>query len=92
MVKAAAEPEAARDAHITFVAGTQASRLQAVLRALAGAGTLTVGDTDGFAGEGVAINLYTFDKRVRIEVNSAAAARAGLQLSANLMRLARVVE
>ena len=53
---------------------------------------LTVGDTDGFARDGVAINLYTFDNRVRIEVNSAAAARAGLQLSANLMRLARVVE
>ena len=92
LVKAVAEPQASLDAHVTFVAGTQASRLQAVLRTLARAGTLTVGDTEGFAGDGVAINLYTFDKRVRIEVNSAAAARAGLHLSANLMRLARVVE
>ena len=92
VVKAVAEPEAALDAHVTFLAGSQANRLQAVLRTLARAGTLTVGDTDGFAGEGVAINLYTFDKRVRIEINSMAAARSGLQLSANLMRLARVVE
>jgi len=92
VVKAVSEPEAALDAHVTFVANSQAHRLQSVLRTLGRAGTLTVGDTEGFASEGVVINLYTFDKRVRIEVNTAAAARAGLQLSANLMRLARVVE
>jgi len=59
---------------------------------VADAAVLTVGDTDGFARDGVAINLYTFDNRVRIEVNSTAAARAGVRLSANLMRLARIVE
>jgi hypothetical protein len=91
-VKAVAEPEAALDAHATFIGGSQAARLPVVLRTLASAGTLTIGDSDGFARDGVVINLYTFDKRVRIEVNSAAASRAGLQLSANLMRLARVVE
>jgi hypothetical protein len=53
---------------------------------------LTVGDADGFAASGVAINLYTLENRVRIEVNSSAAVRAGVRLSANLMRLARIVE
>jgi hypothetical protein len=92
IVKAVEDPAEALDAHVTFLGGTQANRLQAVLRTLSRAGTLTVGDTEGYASAGVAINLYTFDKRVRIEVNSTAAARAGLHLSANLMRLARVVE
>jgi len=92
VVKAVQAPEGALDAHLVFIAGSQARNVPSILRALAGAEVLTVGDTDGFAQEGVAINLYTFDSRVRIEVNSTAAARAGLRLSANLMRLARVVE
>jgi hypothetical protein len=84
--------EQAVTAHLLFIAPSQARRLPAVLRAVADATVLTVGDTDGFARDGVAINLYTFDNRVRIEVNSTAAARAGVKLSANLMRLARIVE
>ena len=91
-VQAVESPEQATSAHLVFIAGSQARRLPAVLRTLAGATVLTVSDTDGFAQEGVAINLYTFDNRVRIEVNSTAAARAGVHLSANLMRLARIVE
>jgi len=85
-------PEQAMGAHLVFIASSQTRRLPAVLRTLASATVLTVSDTDGFAQEGVAINLYTFDNRVRIEVNSTAAARAGVHLSANLMRLARIVE
>jgi len=91
-VQAVESPEQAAGAHLVFIAASQARRLPAVLRTLAGATVLTVSDTDGFAQEGVAINLYTFDNRVRIEVNSTAAARAGVHLSANLMRLARVVD
>lgn len=91
-VQAVDAPEQAMGAHLVFIASSQTRRLPAVLRTLAGATVLTVSDTDGFAQEGVAINLYTFDNRVRIEVNSTAAARAGVHLSANLMRLARIVE
>ena len=91
-VQAIDSPEHAAAAHLVFIASSQARRLPAVLRAVADGTVLTVGDTDGFAQEGVAINLYTFDNRVRIEVNSTAAARAGVKLSANLMRLARIVE
>jgi uncharacterized protein DUF4154 len=91
-VQAVESAEQATGAHLVFIASSQAHRLPAVLRTLAGATVLTVGDTDGFAQDGVAINLYTFDNRVRIEVNSTAAARAGVRLSANLMRLARIVE
>ena len=91
-VHAVDTPEQAADAHLVFIASSHARRLPAALRALAASTVLTVGDTDGFAQDGVAINLYTFDNRVRIEVNSTAAARAGVRLSANLMRLARIVE
>jgi hypothetical protein len=92
IVRSVDAPESALDAHVVFIAGSQARRLPAVLRTITGAGVLTVGDTEGFARDGVAINLYELDNRVRIEVNSTAAARAGLRLNANLMRLARLVE
>ena len=92
VVQAVDTPEQAGAAHVVFIASSQARRLPAVLRTVADATVLTVGDTDGFARDGVAINLYTFDNRVRIEVNSTAAARAGVKLSASLMRLARIVE
>ena len=92
VVEAVDTAEAAAGAHLVFIAGSQSHRLPTVLRALADASVLTVGDTDGFAQDGVAINLYTFDNRVRIEVNSTAAARAGVHLSASLLRLARIVE
>lgn len=91
-VQVVESPEQAAGAHLVFIASSQGRRLPAVLRALSDATVLTVSDTDGFAQEGVAINLYTLDNRVRIEVNSTAAARAGVHLSANLMRLARIVE
>ena len=91
-VQAVDSADHAAGAHLLFIASSQARRLPAVLRAVADGTVLTVGDTDGFAQEGVAINLYTFDNRVRIEVNSTAAARAGVKLSASLMRLARIVE
>lgn len=91
-VRSVAEPDEVGDAHLVFVAGSLAGRLPAVLRSLERKGVLTVGDTDGFARDGVAINLYIFDSKVRIEVNTTVAARAGVHLSANLLRLARVVE
>lgn len=92
IVKVVSGAEAARDAHAVFIPTSEARALPAILRELATSPVLTIGDTDGFAREGVALNLYTFDRRIRIEANSTAAARAGLRLSANLMRLARIVE
>jgi hypothetical protein len=92
IVQAVPTPEGARDAHLAFIGASEAERLPAILRSLGTQPVLTVGDTDGFAQEGVAINLYTFDKRIRIEVNTTAAARAGLRLSSNLLRLARIVQ
>ena len=91
-VQSVLDSDEARDAHLVFIGSSEARRLQTILRSLSTASVLTVGDTDGFAQEGVAINLYTFDKRIRIEVNTTAAERAGLRLSANLLRLARIVQ
>jgi hypothetical protein len=77
--------------HLVFIAASEGRRLPGILRAIEDTPVLTVGDTDGYAQAGVVLNLYTFDQRVRIEVNTTAAARAQLRLSAHLLRIARIV-
>jgi hypothetical protein len=79
------------DAHAVFIAATEHEQVPAILRALDRRSVLTIGDTDGFAASGVVLNLVMQDHRVRVEANTAAAARAGLKVSAHLLRLARIV-
>lgn len=90
-VRMASSIDEVRTAHMVFIGRDEQRRLPAILRALEDQPVLTVGDTHGFAEAGVVLNLYTFDQRVRIEVNTTAAARAQLRLSAHLLRIARIV-
>ncbi|MBW8887956.1 MAG: YfiR family protein [Fibrobacteres bacterium] len=55
-------------------------------------GALTIGDGDGFAGQGVIINFYRDGSKVRFEINPAAAERSGFQISSLLLKVARIVE
>ncbi len=66
-------------------------RLQEALRALTGQPVLTVGSLKGFAPAGGMIGLYREADRVRFEVNLDAVNRNGLRLSAQLLKLARIV-
>jgi hypothetical protein len=79
----------AAGAHVVFIAESERPRLPSILRELQQAPVLTVGDSDGYGAAGVIINLYVDRRRVRFEVNQAAAARAGLRLSAQLLAIAR---
>jgi hypothetical protein len=90
-VRTSSDVHDAQASHIVFIGRAEERRLAAILRALEDQPVLTVGDTRGFAEAGVVLNLYTFDHRVRIEVNTTAAARAQLRLSAHLLRIARIV-
>lgn len=56
------------------------------------AGLLTVSDMPGFARSGGMIGLFTEGERVRFEINPRSAEAAGLKVSSQLMKLARVVE
>ncbi len=85
------EPLAIAGCHMLFVSASEKPRLQQILGAIDGQPMLTVADWPGFAGAGGVINLETVEDRSRFEVNVAAAERAGLKLSAKLLRLATVV-
>lgn len=76
---------------VLYLNGPEAFRTGAAWRAAAGRGVLTIADQPGFAGAGGMVNLVVVDGRVGLEINPAAAARAGVKISSKVMRLARIV-
>lgn len=54
------------------------------------AGLLTVSDVKGFAAAGGIIELFAEDGKIRFEINTRAAQRAGLRISSQLLKLARI--
>lgn len=74
---------------LVYVAASATRRLPEVLRRLRDASVLTVGETSRFTRQGGAIGFFTESDRLRFEINAAAAAGAGLKVSAPLLKLAR---
>ena len=91
-VRAVPSVAQARQCQILFVPATHAGRLDELRNGLADAPVLMVGESEGFANDGGAINFYLEGGRIRFEVNRVDAERAGLRLSSRLLRLARLVE
>ncbi|MBT3878830.1 MAG: YfiR family protein [Candidatus Scalindua sp.] len=77
--------------NVVFICPSEKKRLKQILQTLAGTNILTIGDTKGFAQQGVIINFYIKDEKVRFEINVDAAKRANLKISAKLLRLAKIV-
>lgn len=78
--------------NILFISSSEISNLKIILNDLRGKEILTVGDTEGYAGEGVMINLYRSDNRLSFEINKKAAEDAGLKISSHLLKLGKIVE
>jgi hypothetical protein len=98
VVKRFATIEEYQPCHILFVSNLPDStsdqsmfdeQLAAALRVTRGQSVLVVGETSGLAQRGAAANLL-FDRAtnlIRLEINPDAAARAGLKLAPDLLRL-----
>ena len=82
----------ARDCHVLFISASERDRLPSILKALEGAAVLTVGDLDQFAARGGQIEFRTEEKKVRFDINVAAVEKVHLKVSAQLMKLGRVVD
>jgi hypothetical protein len=91
VVRRVSTPEAAAGAQIVFVSASERSRLPHVLRVLEQAGALTVSDLPGFAERGGMIGFRKEGRKVRFDINPGSAERAGLTLSSQLLKLARIV-
>jgi hypothetical protein len=76
--------------HVLYLS-SETERQDALLQDAADRPILTVGDAPDFLDAGVIIQLKVVERRIRFEINSKAADRAGLRLSSQLMDLALAV-
>ena len=78
--------------HMVFVPAQRSGDGASVLARTARRSVLVVGESEGFAADGAAINLFEESGKVRFEINLDAARSARLKVSSRLLRLARLVE
>lgn len=83
--------EAMASAHAVFVEQGW-SDADALMAPLAGQPVLTVGDAPGFAREGGMLGLVQQGSRIVFDANPRAIQDSGLQVSAKVLKLARIVE
>jgi uncharacterized protein DUF4154 len=86
------DPGHAKDCNLLFIAKSEASKLQQILKITSDLPILTVSDSPGFAEQGVLINFHNEDGKIRFEINNDAMKRSRLHVSSRLLGLARLVK
>lgn len=81
-----------RKCHLVFVSSSWLGSEKELFAEAEATGIVLVGDNEGFAERGAAINFYVFEDKLRFEINVKAYKRAGLEISSKLLKLARIVE
>jgi hypothetical protein len=92
VVKKLSRVEDAASCQSVFVGASEKKRTPKILKALTGLPILTVGESPGFAEQGGIINLLVERKHVRLELNTAAAEKAGISIDPELMKLVPVTD
>jgi hypothetical protein len=82
----------AQNCQIIFVSSTERQRLQEIFDNSKSAHVLTVGEVQGFAQDGGIINFVEENNKIRFEINAEAARRTGLNISSELLKLAKLVK
>lgn len=83
--------DALRQCHVLFITASSATDVRQLLEALGGAPVLTVGDGPAFIEAGGIVAFRIENNRLRFDVNTAAAKRAGLAFSSQMLEYARLV-
>jgi len=91
LVKTLRSIEEAKDCQLLFISNSERGRLLQILSALQGIPVLTVSDIEGFAASGGMIHFVTLEDKVRFEINLKEAQAVKLNLSSQLLKLARDV-
>ncbi len=78
--------------HVLFVPEAEAARLDRILEFYGRRPPLIVGESKDFAAAGASINFTINDKKIGFEINTDAAKRAELELSSQLLKLAKIVK
>jgi hypothetical protein len=77
--------------HLIFFCKSENRQMREILARLDGRPVLTVSESEGFARRGGVIAFYPDGKKVRFEINSETAHRAGLKMSSQLLELGKIV-
>lgn len=80
-----------RPVHLLFVPDTAAKDFGAIVEHYAGTSTLIVGDSLQFVESSAAIGFYIEQKKVRFAINTAVLKRCNLEVSSQLLKLAKIV-
>jgi hypothetical protein len=80
-----------KECRVLFIAASESGNLDRILGSIGNYSVLTIGDSPGYAEQGVMVNFYLEENKVRFEINREAAARARLGFSSQLLKLARIV-
>lgn len=86
-----ASAEDAKTCQIVFISRSKQGQLKEILGVLGASSVLTVGDSAGYAAQGVMINLFLENDRIRFKINDRAAQKAGIEISSKLLSLAKLV-
>jgi hypothetical protein len=77
---------------LVYIDESQKANLPDILKRLKGANVLTVSDINGFARKGGMVGFINEDERIRIEINLSEVTKSGLEVSAKLIEVARIVK
>lgn len=85
-------PDHINDCQLVYISDTLEPGLNSMLAGLANRPILTVSDIESFTDAGGMIEFTLSDNRIRFEINTVAAANAGLVISSKLLSLATSVK
>lgn len=77
--------------HILFISESNANQIEEILSKLKNRATLTVSDTPGFCERGIMINFFSQGDMLKFEMNPGKLENAGLKVSSQLQKLARII-
>ena len=79
-------------AHIVYEGGLSSKEQKKLLEACRNKPVLLCGERDGYASLGAQCNFYVDGSRIRFEINKSAVDRSSLEISSELLKLARIVK
>ena len=92
VIKHLKNSQQASSCNVLFVSNSESKKLTDILENAASGNVLTVGDSPGFTKRGGCIEFIVDSNRIHFVVNLAAARKAGLRISSELLSLADSVE
>ncbi len=77
--------------HLLFITNSEKERLGEIIKYTKDKPILTIGDSDGFAEQGVIINMHSKNNQLRFQINETALKFSGLYMNFKLLSLAEIV-